>query len=457
MKISDHLKLEAKDFEQVLQYLGGTRHTWLLVLDNADDPSADFQTFFPPCSRVTVIMTSRNPECGRVYGTHHWEQLDVLGRSLATNLLMQAAGYKTSSDDRVYAEKIVKALESHTLAVILAGSYVATRRCGLENYLYIYEKHWLRTVKYNPGQSRSRYGSVHATFEASTAILESENNETSRDALELLNILSASAPSNVPLSVFEEAWRGIARIPGNNVPDSLDDLSDWHVSMLPSFLEASANAWDPYRLDEACSLLEGLSLLTVSEDQATRKLSMHPLLHDWTWRRQTREDMEKSWATTGSAFSIALHRNEMWYDYGKVYRSHLGTSVKAYRTFKLFSCADLPVLQILFCFAAALDEARDDSLALACLDTIAEERFRESGATEALHLGFMKLWASCRLRNGDAAGSVTLWNDILNAQASLAEDHPSRLASQHALAGAYQANGQVKDAVTLLQHVVKVH
>lgn len=35
-------------------------------------------------------------------------------------------------------------------------------------------------------------------------------------------------------------------------------------------------------------------------------------------------------------------------------------------------------------------------------------------------------------------------------------DHPSRLASQHELALAYQANGQVKEAVTLLQHVAKV-
>ncbi|KAK3613309.1 hypothetical protein LTR56_027963 [Elasticomyces elasticus] len=37
-----------------------------------------------------------------------------------------------------------------------------------------------------------------------------------------------------------------------------------------------------------------------------------------------------------------------------------------------------------------------------------------------------------------------------------AEDHPSRLASQHALAGAYQANGQIKEAVELLEHVVAV-
>ena len=36
------------------------------------------------------------------------------------------------------------------------------------------------------------------------------------------------------------------------------------------------------------------------------------------------------------------------------------------------------------------------------------------------------------------------------------EDHPSRLASQHELAGAYQANGQVKEAVKLLERVVAI-
>ena len=36
------------------------------------------------------------------------------------------------------------------------------------------------------------------------------------------------------------------------------------------------------------------------------------------------------------------------------------------------------------------------------------------------------------------------------------EDYPSRLASQHALAGAYQADGQVKEAVKLLEQVVVI-
>jgi hypothetical protein len=38
----------------------------------------------------------------------------------------------------------------------------------------------------------------------------------------------------------------------------------------------------------------------------------------------------------------------------------------------------------------------------------------------------------------------------------LVEEHPDRLTSQHALAIAYQADGQVKKAVELLKHVIAV-
>lgn len=38
----------------------------------------------------------------------------------------------------------------------------------------------------------------------------------------------------------------------------------------------------------------------------------------------------------------------------------------------------------------------------------------------------------------------------------LAKEHPDRLASQHELARAYQGNGQVKEAVQLLERVVAI-
>ncbi|CAG8885060.1 unnamed protein product, partial [Penicillium egyptiacum] len=39
---------------------------------------------------------------------------------------------------------------------------------------------------------------------------------------------------------------------------------------------------------------------------------------------------------------------------------------------------------------------------------------------------------------------------------TLDKEHPDRLASQHELAGAYKSNGQIKQAVELLEHVVAV-
>jgi hypothetical protein len=52
---------------------------------------------------------------------------------------------------------------------------------------------------------------------------------------------------------------------------------------------------------------------------------------------------------------------------------------------------------------------------------------------------------------------VSLLEQVVTIQEqTLAEDHPHRLTSQHVLAGAYQANGQVKVAVSLLEQVITI-
>jgi tetratricopeptide (TPR) repeat protein len=58
--------------------------------------------------------------------------------------------------------------------------------------------------------------------------------------------------------------------------------------------------------------------------------------------------------------------------------------------------------------------------------------------------------------NGQVKEAVALLEHVVAVQQVLAEDHPRRLASQHVLARAYQANGQVKEAVELLDHVVAI-
>jgi tetratricopeptide (TPR) repeat protein len=63
----------------------------------------------------------------------------------------------------------------------------------------------------------------------------------------------------------------------------------------------------------------------------------------------------------------------------------------------------------------------------------------------------------CVLADGRAKEAVTFFEDVCAwGERHYNEEHPSRLTSQHTLAGAYKSNGQIKQAVELLEHVVAV-
>ncbi|KAK4139118.1 kinase subdomain-containing protein, partial [Dichotomopilus funicola] len=59
--------------------------------------------------------------------------------------------------------------------------------------------------------------------------------------------------------------------------------------------------------------------------------------------------------------------------------------------------------------------------------------------------------------DGQIKKAVALLEQVVGVQErTLAEEHPLQLASQHELAGAYQADGQIKKAVTMLEQVMAV-
>ncbi|KAF5697271.1 hypothetical protein FGLOB1_12880 [Fusarium globosum] len=74
---------------------------------------------------------------------------------------------------------------------------------------------------------------------------------------------------------------------------------------------------------------------------------------------------------------------------------------------------------------------------------------------ELCELGY---WVGrCLHLDGRVTEAVELLEHVVAVEGTtLAEDHPSRLASQHALARAYQDNGQIEEAVKLLEHVVAI-
>ncbi|OBT65045.1 hypothetical protein VE03_05188 [Pseudogymnoascus sp. 23342-1-I1] len=79
---------------------------------------------------------------------------------------------------------------------------------------------------------------------------------------------------------------------------------------------------------------------------------------------------------------------------------------------------------------------------------------------EELSKKFLPLYflqASNLINLGQNKRAVDLLEQVAKIEeATLAKDHPGRLASQHTLAGAYQAIGQVKEAINLLEQVVEI-
>ncbi|KAL8706420.1 MAG: hypothetical protein Q9225_007959, partial [Loekoesia sp. 1 TL-2023] len=249
LNIASKLSIHAQSLKEARQALANVKQSWLLVLDNADNPEVDYQPYFPAGSSGVVILTSRNAECHQYASTRPVE-LEGLSESDAQELLLRAADVSlderhTRQDD---AQGVASVLRSHPLALIQAGAYISRGHCTLAKYPQVYERQRKRLLEFRPSQAQSRYRDVYATFEASADVLQASQTGTAKDALQLLPLLGTCVASRLPLPLFAAGWKGAQSTTHSNTSgddtrdDDTDDDSDlrrltpWHVSRLPPLL-----------------------------------------------------------------------------------------------------------------------------------------------------------------------------------------------------------------------------
>lgn len=87
------------DVPSALRWFVEERSRWLIIFDNADDPSVNLHEYFPPCTHGNILITTRNHDVTRhaTPGFNSCFHVSTMGPEDSVLLLLKAAQISTSN------------------------------------------------------------------------------------------------------------------------------------------------------------------------------------------------------------------------------------------------------------------------------------------------------------------------------------------------------------------------
>ena len=270
-------------------WLSNCEETWLLIINNADDPGLDLLSLFPEGDRGCILVTTRNPDF-RIHGTAGSTEFKGLKQREAFVLLLKAAGTPKPWTALVEekAREIAEALGRLALALVHAGALILQRVCKIQDYLDFYNQYRSRlsSRRGSDGLRRVDQYSVYATWEHSLSYLELQQTEASRDAIQLLSLVAHYHSEHIRVDIFTRAMSNRFTTDGSAQRCSLlrrftNGISArlQPPSLLPDFLRRDCKSFNHYRIRHALHELSLFSL--ISYDGKDDSFSLHPLVHSW--------------------------------------------------------------------------------------------------------------------------------------------------------------------------------
>lgn len=307
-----------------MSWLSRVNRPWLLLIDNADDPSMHIEDYFPPGEQGFILITTRNPQ-NRYLATIGSQEFDRMQDDEASDLLLKASNIAKpwSLAIRQQAALITEALGFLPLALISAGTAIFERLCTLEDYIPYLQRSWERireqmsilgNADHNEEESTMH---VYSSYEIIYLGLEAKKTQTSQDAIELLKVFSFLHYENIRVKFMTAAAMNPRReqeAQKNQGPEEeplrpkpwsqqlkvflfgvLEILfRDRGRPVLPAVLRdiMLTSQFDLDRLNLALRVLSQLSMITYHEK--TDNYSMHPLVHTWVRERPQNKIAEQA-------------------------------------------------------------------------------------------------------------------------------------------------------------------
>lgn len=260
-------------FEGAIRFLANEAGVnWLIIFDNADDPTVTLPKFFPPCPYGTIIITTRNPDLCQLAPDCNL-QLIRMNDPEGVHVILRAAHYSipVTEKDSIEAAAICRMLGGLPLALVQAGNYCYTTSTSLGQYQILFEKHRAAlmsrpTAPHLDLYSRSAYAALDLSY--------TRLNETERG---FLHILALFHPSSISLEIFRVAASRhfathFASLPRGDLDSIMQRLEG---ILIPD------GAWNDLYINDLVHSLRTYSLISIARSGDVRSITIHPLIRSW--------------------------------------------------------------------------------------------------------------------------------------------------------------------------------
>lgn len=249
--------------DEARQLLINLKKPWLLFLDNARSNS--LESCVSPGDYGSLVLVGV-PDSRKTTRDGSFA-LKGLDQDHAVKLVLQAAQVSKASwtKETDAASSIVKILDSHTLALLQAGAYVARHHCELATYPKVYQEQ-RRLLHMSDHERLGQLHTIYPTLELSAAGLKHLKTTSASDALQLVQTLCMLAQGDIPIAMFQHAWNNAQGLRKNtdrkdeSTECKVKDAGDKHtlpiyLAELPRYISTYGKNWSYSRLREALILV----------------------------------------------------------------------------------------------------------------------------------------------------------------------------------------------------------
>ncbi|QRV82813.1 kinesin light chain [Ceratobasidium sp. AG-Ba] len=479
--------------ENALNWLSNRRERWLMVVDNADDPTVNINQYLPAGTTGSILITTRIEQYALLACS--WDvsyRVANMRPEEALALLFKMAGMsdsETPGTERIAATQLLeskpvsKNVGYLALAIVQAGAYIFVSKRSIAQYLEMLIQYRKETLeKYNrlPARIDSYHKTVYTTWHMSYVLL-------GEPAQRLLHLMAFMHHTEISEETFRRAAINL-RSYKSEIPatESEIQVQEYLTGCLQPYIHPTG-LWNSSAFVD--SMTELLSYSLISFDKLSNDYSLHVLVHDWA---RTVIEYPSDVATQHTALLLAVsvdyaetmesliykrmvevHVNRLLAKYSKPTPNTAVLLSQVYRYTGKYSTKLMLDQIAVDGRRLALGEEHDATLvskkdiadnylqlgrykeAAVLLERVVEIRKRVSGHEHPKTLIAMRKLADAHHYLGRYNEAHSLQTRVLDISIRFhGLDHPETLESMYKLAVTYQSQGRCDQAEALLLKVV---